>query len=247
MEKQVLKDIKESLHPIITSVKQPIVAFDADGTLWGHDIGKSFFEYQVKKGFFKNKILDPHAEFDAICTQSGKTTALLWLAQIQKGILLKTLNQEIQEFLHNNTFKVFRFQKQLIHWLISKNVQVFVVSASLKWVLDYALQGYNIPSTNIIGVETKVQQGIITDQIILPPSIHTEKVQAFKLRTKGVCPCFVAGNTLSDQSLLESSTHLRLVVATTKKGQRNHNSEMALLKIAQNRHWFYINQMPELN
>lgn len=246
MENQVLQELKNRLSDIIKKVEQPIVAFDADGTLWPHDVGRLFFKYQVDKGFFKKNISDPHGEFNNICKTKGHTEALLWVAKIQKGVSLKTLNQEVQEFLQAHSFKTFLFQRDLINYLIRKKVQVFIVSASLKWILDNALQGYNIPVKNIIGVETKIEQGIITDQIIFPVSVHKQKAEAFLTRTKGVKPCFVAGNTLSDESLLELSSHLRLVVATAQKGEKNYQTETSLLKIAKNKKWFYINQMPKL-
>ena len=93
---------------------------------------------------------------------------------------------------------MFLFQKNLIDWLMSKNVPIFIVSSSLKWVLDQALQGYNIPKENIIGLCTLVEKGIITHKPVLPASIHKEKVEAFQKKTKGASPFFVAGNTLSD-------------------------------------------------
>ena len=247
VEKTFLKKIQSSLEEIIKDINKPLAVFDADGTLWPSDVGENFFNYQVKKGLLKDKTSDPPAEFNRIREQKGRKAALLWLAQIQSGISLETLNQWILDFLRENPFKVFLFQKHLIEWLISKNVHVFVVSSSLKWVLDQALQKYNIPKENIIGVQTLVQQGFITSQAVLPPPIHKEKVQAFQEKSKGACPIFVSGNTLSDQALLELSSQIKLVVSTAQLGERTYDSERELLKIAQKRNWFYLDGMPELS
>ena len=242
----ILEKIQRQLEQVIENTNKPIAAFDADGTLWPRDVGRDFFRYQVEKGFLKEKTLDPQAEFDYIKVEQGRKAALLWLAQVQSGLSLETLNHWIADFLQKNPLKIFLFQKHLIDWLMNRNVSVFVVSSSLKWVLDQALQIYNIPKENIIGVQTLVEEGVITDKLVLPAPVHQEKVQAFQKKNKEVAPLFVAGNTLSDQALLEFSTHVRLVVATAQPGGRNYDSERQLIKIAKERNWFYQDGLLEL-
>ena len=178
--------------------------------------------------------------------KKGRRAALIWLAQIQSGFSLKKVNQWVSNFLHENPIKIFLFQKHLINWLINNKVNVFIVSSSLKCVLDQALQEYNIPKENIIGVQTLVKEGILTNKPVLPAPIHKEKVLSLQEKIKGACPLFVAGNTLSDQALLESSTQFRLVVSTAQKGERNYDSERKLLKIAQDRGWFFQDGMLDL-
>ena len=238
MKQALLNKIILCLESTLLKVKNPVVAFDADGTLWPHDVGKSFFQYQVENQLIKTP--DPKATFKRIQEEKGRKQALIWLAQAQAGLSLSQLNQWIEDFLTKNSFKMFPFQQSLIEWLRAQKVEVFVVSSSLKWVLDQALQAYNIPSQNIIGVQTKIQKGIITNQAILPAPIYKDKVPAFQAHTKkGVCPILVAGNTLADQALLEFSSHWRLVVTTAGVGAKNYESERKLLNIAIDRGWFY--------
>lgn len=246
MKRNILEEIKFSLKKIIKNNRHPIAAFDADGTLWPCDVGKNFFNYQVEKGLLKRKIPNPQAEFDRIRKEKSKRDALLWLAQIQSGLSLKQINQWVFDFLRENPFEVFLFQKDLINWLVENKVDVFIVSSSLKCVLDQALQGYNILPENIIGVQSMTERGIITNKPVLPAPIHKEKVLSLLERTQGTYPLFVAGNTLSDQALLESSIQMRLVVSTARKGERNYDSERELLKIAQQRGWLYQDGMPQL-
>lgn len=242
----MIQKIKNSLQTIITNMDRAYAVFDADGTIWPQDVGKSFFEYQVKQRTFKNTMSDPSSEFNRVFKEQGKRAALLWLIQIQVGTPLHILNQSIKEFL-KPSITIFSFQKNLIHWLISQKVNVYIVSSSLKLILEEALKEFNIPSENIIGINAEVQNGIITDKVIFPAPINVEKVQAFQAQTNNAIPCFVAGNTLYDQSLLELSSHIRLVVSSTKVGERNFESEKKLLQIAKNRQWLYIDTMPELS
>ncbi len=246
MEKDLLENIKYCLKKVIDNNHNLVAAFDADGTLWPCDVGKEFFHYQIKKGLLKNKMPDPQAEFDCLYEEKDRKAALIWLAQIQSGFSPEQINEWVSGFLKEKPFKVFLFQKDLIHWLVDNKVNVFIVSSSLKCVLDQALKGYNIPTENIIGVQTLIKAGIVTNKPVLPAPIHKEKVLSLLEKTKGINPFFVAGNTLADQALLESSTQLRLVVSTAQKGERNYDSERKLLKIAQDRAWFYQEGMPDL-
>ena len=239
-----LENIKNKIKKAAKKTKKPFAAFDADGTLWPHDIGKKFFHYQVMNNLLE--VSNPQKKFDHILQHKGKKAALIWLAQIQAGISVEKLKQQVKCFLQKNPFKVFLFQKQLVDWLVTENIQVFIVSSSLKWVLEEALKVYNIPLENIIGVETKINRKIITNKLVLPAPIHKDKVKAFQSRTNKALPLFVAGNTLADQALLELASDVRLVVTTASPEQRNYDSERKLLKIAKTRNWFYQDGMPEL-
>ena len=239
-----LTGIKNQIEIAIRKTTDPFAAFDADGTLWPHDIGKDFFYYQIRNNLLK--ISDPQVKFDHVLKTEGKKAALLWLAKIQDGISIGELKHQVKGFLKEKPFRMFLFQKRLIDWLVTQNVQIFIVSSSLKWVLDEALKEYNISLKNIIGVETKIEKGIITNKPILPAPIHRDKVEAFKNRTNGALPLFVAGNTLADQALLEVASDVQLVVTTARSGERNYGSERKLLEIAKVKNWFYQDGMPDL-
>ena len=245
MGKTFLEEIKFKLEPIIKNSDQVFAAFDADGTLWPGDVGRDFFSYQIKEGLLREKTQNPRVDFDRICREQSKNSALIWLAQIQSGFSIDQMKQWVQDFLKQSDVEIFLFQKKLINWLIDRNVQVFIVSSSLKWILDKALQKYDFPKGNIIGVETKVEKNIITDKVMFPAPINKDKVLAFHKKSKGINPVFVSGNTLSDQALLELATHVRLVVATAQPGEVNYPSERKLLSIAQSRNWFYQEGMPK--
>ena len=245
MEKTFLEEIKFKLEPVIKNGDQTFAAFDADGTLWPCDVGRDFFSYQIKEGLLMEKTQNPRADFDRICKEQSRDSALLWLAQIQSGFSMDQMENWVQDFLKKSNVEIFLFQKKLINWLIDRNVQVFIVSSSLKWILNKALQKYDFPEENIIGVETKVEKNIITDKVVFPAPINKDKVLAFQKNSKGINPVFVSGNTLSDQTLLELATHVRLVVATAGPGEINYSSERKLLNIARSRNWFYQEGIPK--
>lgn len=239
MTNELLKKIKNSLRNSIEQCENPVAAFDADGTLWSSDIGRDFFQYQIEKGLLKKKIDQPRSEFEHIKFYEGKAQALTWLAYVLSGFLLEEVQGWIKEFLKDRQPTPFLFQKKLISWLQEMNVQVFIVSSSLKWLLDPAVNMFNIPSENIIGVQTVVKKGIITDELIMPAPIQEDKVPALYEKTNNKPPLFSAGNTLSDKALLEAATQTQLVVSTAKEKDFNYLSEKKLLQIAKTKKWFY--------
>jgi hypothetical protein len=43
-----IKDIQHKIDKALDSGANPIAAFDADGTLWSHDAGEGFFDFNYK-------------------------------------------------------------------------------------------------------------------------------------------------------------------------------------------------------
>jgi len=239
MTDDLLKKIKISLLDSIEQSPNPIAAFDADGTLWPSDIGRDFFQYQIEKGWLKNKIAHPQEEFEYIKKIKGKCYALSWLAYVLSGYPLKEVQKWVSLFLKDHQPPPFLFQQKLIAWLQSKNVKVFIVSSSLKWLLDSAACLFRIPSENVIGVQTFVEEGIITERLVEPAPIQENKVLALYHKTNNKAPLFSAGNTLSDKALLDIANQTRLVISTSKRQDVNYVSEKKMLRIAQEKGWFY--------
>ncbi len=239
MGSALFEKMKSRLEQAIEKTSHPKAAFDADGTLWPTDVGRDFFHYQIKKALLRKKYACPQTEFDQIKEKQGMRASLIWLASSLAGFPIVQVRSWVLDFLADNPLKPFLFQRQLIDWLHEKNVSVFVVSSSLKWVLDSAVQVYGIPKERVIGVETVIKDQIITDHLVSPPPIQAEKVKALQSQAEGGELIFSAGNTLSDQKLLEESKGISFVVATAKNGQRNYDSERNLLQLAKQKSWFY--------
>ena len=216
------------------------VAYDADGTLWSDDLGLSFYEYQVKNQGFPPAVKDPVKEFAFHDQKPSRRDLLIRHATAQAGHKISDLREQVKEFLEKSFCpKMFSFQLELIKWFRERDVRIFIVSSSLKWVLDGVLVRYGFSREHILGVETQVdQQGYITDNLVCPPPIGAEKILAFKTKTNGVLPLFSAGNTMSDESLLKASK-VRLVCSMAGPEERNYKSERKMLEMAKTHNWFY--------
>jgi HAD superfamily phosphoserine phosphatase-like hydrolase len=243
------KDFSDEAWSLITqkideAVKLPgphYAAFDADGTLWDNDAGNAFFDHEID-----HKLVplppEPWKYVYAIKDQDPRK-AFLWLAQIHNGLPLKTVRQWAQEsFDKNNGINCFPAIKKLVKYLQSKKVQIFVVTASVKWAVEPCVAQLGIPFDNVLGVQTKVENGIITDVQDGPVTYREGKSEALLLKTNNKRPILSCGNTMGDYWLLDISTHVQLAVRTEShealfKDRDILNQEMKLYHEAVQRKW----------
>ena len=232
-----LTSIYSSIETAMSDLSNPTAVFDADGTLWSNDVGVEFFQYQIKNQlvtedeFTKTfpKLHAPSAPFH--CDDR--------IMKKNKGASLKQYRSWCRNFLDEHSLFLFSFQKQLLQFLKEKGVTLWVVSASCEWLVEEALQCYQLPIDHVIGAKAHLEDGVITDQIRLPLSKGVGKKELFLQQNRNAPPFLVSGNTLSDLEILNISTHFRLVVSSAKKGERQYEKEQALLEIARTKSWFY--------
>ena len=90
----------------------------------------------------------------------------------------------------------------------------------------------------MLGIETEVRDGLITDIQKGVITYREGKSQALLSHTGGVAPYFSSGNTEGDRWLLECSTALRLVMSAAPEGSENWPTESKMLQLAQDRGWY---------
>jgi phosphoserine phosphatase len=236
-----IKDIQHKIDKALDSGANPIAAFDADGTLWSHDAGEGFFDFKFINGLIDLPD-DPWAHYKKLKVEVSPNAAYLWLAQILKG---QTLDQ-VREWSKQATgpleqLPTFAAQKQIIDHLHSKSVEVYVVTASIKWAVEPGAAFYGIDYDHVVGITTKVDNGIMTDEQDGPITYRSGKVEGLLEKTGGKKPFFASGNSEGDLPLLESATHLKLVMASAEPGTNKamYNVEQTMVTIAKERGWFF--------
>ncbi|MCB0349619.1 MAG: haloacid dehalogenase-like hydrolase [Bdellovibrionales bacterium] len=235
--KSLLSEIKNSIDQALAAGAHPIAAFDADGTLWDMDMGDYFFDYQINKKLLPDLPQDPWATYLKMHSENSPA-AFLWLAQINKGLPLEEIRKWTKQAFQNMPeLPIFDGVHEIIKHLQKSNVQVYVVTASIKWAVEPGAEYLGIPAENVIGVSTQIRDGIITDQLEGVVTWHEGKVQGLLNHTKAP-PFFAAGNTIGDLALLELATHLRLANCGAPQGHKNFNTEQDLIKISKDRGWF---------
>lgn len=215
-----------------------IAAFDADGTLWDTDLGENFFSYIID-----NKLVplpsDPWGHYLELKKKNDDPReAYLWLAQILAGQPLTDIQNWADNALKNmQPFSIFPEQKKLIDLFLMHGVQVYIVTASVKWAVEPGAKILGIQSDHVIGVETKINDGLVSTEGIFPITYREGKSEALLKTTKGIAPYFASGNTMGDYELLSTATDLQLAVSAASRDDRLFRTEEELLKIAQKKGW----------
>lgn len=215
-----------------------IAAFDADGTCWFSDVGRDFFEYQIRTNFFSGPSYnwDDYKKREDVDIKVG----LFWLAEILENFSLEELRKFGDQFNQEMRPVFVEHQKEIIKFLTEKGVKVHIVTASVKWTVEAAALELGIPRENVIGIETEVENGKITAVQKGHLTWKEGKVKALLDHTDGKLPFFVSGNTTSDVPMMRISTHLSQMMRSVDDKSGIISSEQEALTIAKAEGWNYL-------
>ena len=238
LSEEKLPELLEDLKSCLDAGATPIAAFDADGTLWNTDIGEVYFEYIIK-----NKLVelpeDPWAHYLGLRNGDFPPAGYLWLAQIMKEVPLEEAQRWSDAIVEENSpLPLFDAQQKIISSLKGWGVEIFIVTASVKWAVEGAAKLYGIDADHVVGVTTRVESGKITATQDGPVTWKEGKVEGLLNFTNNKAPFFSAGNSSGDIYLLNCATHRRLAVRTVAENDRIFASEEELHQIAQKNSWW---------
>lgn len=160
-------EFKERLKPLLDSEPQGGVVFDADGTLWSHDVGCMVFDFALSKKAFREESLS--ALLSELELRSGKPSQAknandaaeqlreIWLAGNYEDRAFAELqvwayagfNEEefraisreaLASGKHDSTLHTEIFA--LSDWVRARGAEAYIVSASPLWVVEEATQKY---------------------------------------------------------------------------------------------------------
>lgn len=229
-EEKLLDLLKRQIDDKLLS--KNIAALDADGTLWPEDANNILLQYEIKKGLRDlNDLLDPFYQ-----SEGNRYKRCELFAERQAGFELQEFRFHCLEALNESPLHVFPFQKELIKYLKQKGMKIFVVTASVKWLVESAVKLYDLPVDKVLGVETKLQEGVISPELLRPAPVGQFKGEVFLKHSQGEA-CFLAGgNTPSDLPLLEMA-EVPFVVHSAGEENENFPSERKLTKRAVKNDW----------
>jgi HAD superfamily phosphoserine phosphatase-like hydrolase len=217
----------------------PVAAFDADGTLWDTDLGESFFKWQIANSNLPDLPKDPWRHYRDWKESDDPRPAYLWLAQINKGQTLKQVQAWAESAVKAvEPLPVFEEQKKIIKWLLEQKVEIYVVTASVKWAVEPGALRLGLNYDNVLGIQTQIKDGIVTDHQEGVITYREGKAEAIRKATGGRSPFFASGNTMGDFALLESATQLRLAVGAAPEGHELFATEEKLRTEAKFLKWF---------
>jgi HAD superfamily phosphoserine phosphatase-like hydrolase len=230
--------LSKSLDQELKSNSRPVAAFDADGTLWNTDLGEGFFKWQIENSNLPNLPSDPWKYYRDWKESGDPRAAYLWLAQINQGQKFSQVQSWAEQAVKDqHPLPIFPEQDKLIRFLMAKKVQVFIVTASVKWAVDPGAQKLGVSADHVLGIRTEIENDRVTDQQSGVITYREGKPAALLEVTGGRKPFFCCGNTMGDFALLESATRLRLAVGASKEGEELFQTEEQLRVEAKNRDW----------
>ncbi len=230
--------IREALAEERKLHKRPVAAFDADGTLWDTDLGESFFKYQIQKKLLSGLPADPWRHYRDWKESGDPRPAYLWLAQINKGHTLDEVRSWAEAAVCAiEPLPLFEDQKKLIQFLLNEGVEVWIVTASVKWAVEPGARRVGLTPENVIGIETFVENGVVSDRMTGHMTYREGKASALHDRAGGIKPFLCSGNTLGDIGLLKAATRISLAVGASTPGHEMFDTEEKLREEARSRNW----------
>ena len=182
------QQIQSAIETAFEQSDSPFAVFDADNTIWKHDIEEALLAWLEYRGLVGLKDLPgsilpfPVRANDSLfsyyqhLSEIDHSICYLWACQAFAGFSLRDLQTEIGKMLqfespipipHSSQTipipKIYPAQRQLIEYLTQSGVQVWVVSASLEEIVRMVLcdpdSGLSIPPHRVIGVNLLMKRG----------------------------------------------------------------------------------------
>ena len=107
--------------------------------------------------------------------------------------------------------RFLRESADLLHTLQEHGFDIFSVSGSSKWSVEPVLAHLDVPADRVIGIDLRLEDGILSAEPQRPVPIHGGKVEALR-RFDHRPPVLVASDSRHDIPLLLASTDLRVYV-----------------------------------
>lgn len=198
----------EQLEHLVAKAAPNIAIFDCDGTLWSGDSGNGFMVWSIEQGLVSRSTADwLDTRYRAYLAGTIDEVQICGeMVQIYAGLREQELRSAAARFVAEHVRPhVFSEISALVAALRGRNVELWAVSSTNKWVVAEGVRPFGIPEHRILAAEVKVADGVITSELV---DVPTGAGKANALRRAGIPrPDAVFGNSLHDLAMLEIATH----------------------------------------
>jgi phosphoserine phosphatase len=236
---KVNKKIESFLHDVSVYRGRKIAVFDGDGTVLGQ-----VPHYLADECLYSFANEHPQRKTDLIQKMKNQSNVSMEYVQNRVHFMSGDSLSYWRElgFRHFKKYylnKIFSPMKKLITLLQQNNFEVWVISASPEAMYQKFLsEALVVPITHIIGVKSVINNGIITDEIIMPvPQDHGKKeaIESFVQDR----PLFAAGNSRGDKEMIEYASKLRMIINPDEFVAPDQNESIA--QYARRNSWLIAN------
>ena len=193
-------------------IKEGLPFFKEDFTLF-------FKDNELSKSIFQNRFLNPKLfsefilqSYTEIASSEGVETSYRWSSFLFSGSTEKELKEyskkvwtEQKKRVDQNRVFPYDEMLDLIQFLLEKNWEVYIVTASPSYVIQAISEELGIQQEMVIGMELEEKNGFLSPKILEPYTYGLGKVKAFQNKT-GKLPDLAMGDSWNDFPLLESAT-----------------------------------------
>jgi phosphoserine phosphatase len=207
------KPLAAAVHAIKRSGKSGVAALDADGTLWGGDVGEGFFAWMLKRRYYPKtaipKLTKAWKGYKA-GTFDGEQMYELMVTGMA-GMREKDVQRYADLYFRTHRHRIYRPMSNLVEALRKIDVEPWVVSGSPYWVVAAGAKYFGIPKNRVIGLSVDVKDGRLTGKVVRPVPWKWGKAKRI-FKDIGKTPLVVAGNSSGDVEMLRIASELKLVI-----------------------------------
>lgn len=230
-----VRSIMNSLPPIVEQLLgQPgagqSVVFDADGTLWRGDVGEDFLRYLAAGRLLpcapSEGVYAAYERLNAIDATASYAYAVTIMAGMFERDVVALANRFVTQRF---TGRVYPYVRPLLARLAAQHFDVWVCSASARWVVEAGAAVLGIAPDHVIAVDAELDQELrLTSRILEPVTAGPGKVEW--LRRKKLAPVLAVGNGDFDLDMLAFARHGWVIAPPDA-------APSALVREAQARNW----------
>lgn len=209
-----------------------VATFDADGTLWSGDVGERHLRVAEREGLVSSSA--PHDTlFAAYLERCAEDTSAgyAWAASVFAGLPVQRVRASAaltwSEHRHLELAPVW----SIVSALEGAGVEVWIVSASNRWVIEAAGAEHGIGPERVIAMTVQCDDGVVGPEVEHPRPNGPGKQTAIEA-TIGVTPCVAFGNSRHDAAMLRGA-RLGVLVHAAADG----DPEPALADLASSEGW----------
>jgi phosphoserine phosphatase len=227
---EIPKWTAEEFKQLVLAADPKVAVFDCDGTLWSGDAGYGFMVWSLEQGLVSRSTSD-WIDTRYRAYQSGHVSELEIcgeMVRVYAGLREQELRaaaaQYVEEFVRPHVFSELT---SLVSTLLKNGVEIWAVSSTNRWVVAEGVRDLGIPENRILAAEVRVNEGVITSQIV---DVPTDEGKVATLARIGItAPDVVFGNSIHDLAMLEIARRAFPV-----------NPSPALLEAAAKNGWGYF-------
>ncbi len=207
----------EALRPAVTRAGRRVAVFDADGTLWSGDVGEAHLDWLDRHGVVAPPA--PHGSlreaYDALCARDA-SAGYAWACEVMAGLDEARVVETARGCWQGHRERIFAPMRALVAALAAAGVEVWVVSASHRWIVAAGAAELGVAAERVVAVSVPVAQGRLGAPVEQPMPNGPGKVAAIAARV-GARPVLGAGNSLHDAPMIDTA-EVGLLVATPGSG-----------------------------